>query len=334
MAGDFKGETSDLNLTDRILVAGPSVEVTPKEIAERMLERPVFVHLFTDGPTKELNTEQLRLYVQGLFGSNFTFTYDGDFAEYYVRLDATRRLDMAQKFAKAKRWVHVGDREKIALESATFERGSGVPLRDFLLSQRVCGHGYDGPRELPVDDNEYYDAGLLLGAYTQLLPDDLKAAFSGNKKLAIIITGRGIGDNTVKADGDGRIIGFGIHMRAGIASDNVAVISCTSLLQSPAGPDFIGGITREQMISDPRINELIRGITLQMIMHGSEGPAICSRSDLDNEIPDLTVSCRLHDSHKIRELELTQLKGAGKPEFCARHAEIFRILQAFEKRGS
>lgn len=320
----------------QIRVRGETHESTPAQIVERMLIKPTFVHFFSDGPTNTLDIQQLIQYLQGLFGNNFTFTYDGNIIQLLDARGTITEESLINQLAGAKQWAEVngrilGVKQKRDLERNLLDRGPDTSIRDLASTQTVTDLTKGGFKECPIENNVYYEMRSLWNVYCQFLPDAIKCPPADRRELTIVITGRGLGEGYAIVDQDThRLQGIGLHMRSGFAKDNLAIVSTTSLIEAQAGPDSISGIPRAQLFNDPVINNLIKGITLQMVMFGSEGLPTCSRSDLSTGIPAIpnpAVFCRLHDSHILQELWQTQVAKDGQPEFCNKHQQIFTLLQ-------
>lgn len=313
----------------QIRVTGESRESTPAQIVERMLAKPTFVHFFSDGPTNALDIQQLIQYLQGMFGNNFTFTYDGNI----IQPDAMDTESLISQLTGAKQWAEVngrslGAKQKRDLERDLFNRNPDASIRDFANTQTVTDFTKGAFRECSIENNVYYEMRSLWNVYRQFLPDVIKCSPADRRELTIVITGRGLGETYPIVDqATNHLRGIGLHMRSGFAKDNLAIVSTTSLIEAQAGPDSISGLSRAQLLDDPMMNELIKGITLQMVMFGSEGLPTCSQSDLSTGIPNPTVFCRLHDSHILQELWQTQAAKDGQPEFCDKHQQIFTLLQ-------
>lgn len=337
-------------------------------VAERLLAKPATIHLFTDGPYRSFDLNQLSQYLKKTFGPHFTIENHGDLVQFAISKNPDKKGEIIAKLAEAKlaskrfgfeSTFPLTPAEKIKLEEEIEARDPQIPLAEFADSQKL------GPDR--ISSKHYYDTHTLADAYRIAIPAEMQENDEKKRNTAIIITGRGIGE----VEGWQQMI----HMRGGFSSGSVAIISTTGLVEAPGkplelerayrmggslpmfdNPDYnarisqvlkdnnnvadydliqktVSELFRDRMLSpeDPQINEAVKGMTLSMILStlGEYGrPATCSTSDLSRQEPDTERFCRLHDSHWQEELMATQINKDGKPEFCGYHEELFKDLKA------
>lgn len=365
MPSEGKQDQPPIKIT--FLTETEKVSDEPEAVAERLLKKPVVVHLFTDGPDKTFDPASLKEYLSATLGPNFTIEYHGDIVQFALNENPNNREQMIAALAKAKfakrfeRFasspVSLTDDEKKLLETQITDRDPQTPIRAFAASQRL------GKQR--VLDNEYYDISLLGNAFQSLIPESMQVTDEKASHTALVVTGRGVANPE----------GFGIHMRGGFGSDRVSVISTTGLVEAPGEPlevtsaynsslgmvhfdkeeynqrirkaikdnnnvydaELIRKSVQNELFfnrmlhhEDPRINEAVKGMALGFIIFslGEFGKASqCSTTDLNAGTPDTTKFCRLHDSHWQEELMATQVNKAGKPEFCDYHTKLFSQLK-------
>lgn len=287
-----------------------SVEVkprdeSPKGAAERLLRRPIIIHLFTDGPDRVFDPDAFAEYLGQTFGPNFTVLKEGDIMKYAISHNPEKQPEIVSRIAGAKlaklgRYQDLSDAEKTQLEEEAVGRGEGIPFREFARSQELQRHRPFGDR---LHHNDYYELSSLGNAFYAILPDQVRTPTDGRGHSVVVVTGRGVANKE----------GGGIHMRGGFSSGNVAVTSTTGLVEAPgkplelehayqSGAQLGGGLpvfdreeynqtiyealrkngnvfdralieqTIQEMFGDrmlryedPRLNEAVKGITLSMI---------------------------------------------------------------------
>ncbi|OGM28380.1 hypothetical protein A2962_02735 [Candidatus Woesebacteria bacterium RIFCSPLOWO2_01_FULL_39_61] len=354
----------------------PSEEIAndPNSVAERLLQKPTVIHMFTDGVSPSFDSTAMKEYLSQTFGPNFSVEFEGDIIDKALKDDPAKEDEIVDRLVSAKPWAKVSsfwqfggsldNNQKKELERQALKRDKNSPLQSFLIGQTIG----EGPRgKLRLSNNEYYDIGALGSLYTDLTHTMFEPK-EATKELYLIYTGRGIGGSSE----DPSIP----HARAGFAYGNVAVISTTGLVDAPAKPlevleayqarEALGhlmprGVERVKRFSqtmqeekvpphdafykvyedkmlrdeDPRITEASKGITLQMILNSAgEQTRPVYQCTTSGYEVNPDVSCRMHDAHHQEEVITTQINRGEKPEFCDFHTKLFEKLQSYSPENS
>ena len=236
----------DPNKDDSLFAPAPRVRIrtvagheavpysdAPGAVVERLLKKPVFVHLFTDGPDRVFNADHLATYLGNTLGPNFTVQNHGDFTQFILSQKLQDREEVIRRFAMSKAAtkgsIPLSVNEKMQLEQQSIDRDPAVPFREFARSQSLS------ERRERLIHNDYYETSALGAAFLYLLPESMRTPHDSRRDTVIVVTGRGIGN--MESSYLGRPI---LHMRGGFSYGNVGVVSTTGLVDAPGKPVELG----------------------------------------------------------------------------------------------
>lgn len=326
--GGLDGGTGGSFVVHSISVLDPNeVEAyqRPEATAARLLQRPVNVHFFVDGPDAQFDPDNFVYYLSQTLGPNFTISSHGDIRTYILNQTKEERVKAKELLVATHSFDRGIDQWRMPLEEKAL--WSVGPILPVLRSQKRTKSTLLPP--MPIENNEWYDEAIYTEMLRTVVPKEYRDGTENSRGITLVLTGRGIA-NPERG---------GLHMRVAHAESGIAVVSTTGLVEAPgvsaesyrdASGDLVFRKSRIEE-GDPRITEAMRGSAMQMIMValGESGKvAQCSHSGVKT---DNSMTCRMRDAHKSSEVVATQIHAPGQAEFCEYHTRLFSLLQAGKK---
>ena len=72
----------------------PSEEIAndPNSVAERLLQKPTVIHMFTDGVSPSFDSTAMKEYLSQTFGPNFSVEFEGDIIDKALKDDPAKEI--------------------------------------------------------------------------------------------------------------------------------------------------------------------------------------------------------------------------------------------------
>jgi len=92
------------------VIEGDPSRNDPENVADRLLEKPKVIHIFTDGPDESFNVQEMSNYLVETFGPNYTVQLEGDIIQRALDRKPDSKDQLIKDLVDAKKWVRSGGR--------------------------------------------------------------------------------------------------------------------------------------------------------------------------------------------------------------------------------